>query len=1216
MKMLKFLTLSLLVMLAAGIAQAGYITPGLEGQLRTMQNDDVVKVLVVMGQQADIRALDWELHDSKASLDVRHSTVLETLQGQAKDSQTNLLADLESSKAGGTILGFTSHWIVNAVVVTGTVDAIRELAARADVERVEADLVVELIEPIKSKKVVADGSRGVGITPGVVAVGARRVWDELGIDGSGVVVGVLDTGVAGNHIALTDRWRGNTEPVEECWLDAAQLGHATPMDTHGHGSHVMGSITGLAADDTIGVAPGALWIATNIINSGTGVDFDNGVIASLEFMADPDNNPLTLDDMPVVVQNSWGVNENFDGYYDCDSRWWDALDNCEAAGVCLTWSAGNEGPSGTTMRSPADRAASPTNCFSVGSTITSAPYTVSSFSSRGPSGCGGEFAMKPEIMAPGSDIYSVDSTGGYSFKSGTSMAGPHLAGVVALMRASNPNVDVITVKEVLMATAIDLGPAGDDNDYGHGFVDAYAAVLAVMGGVGNLEGYITDSSTGLPIEGALVKKIGASNSARTDATGFYSMTMPAGAANFEVSYFGYNAGALSVTIPEEGTVNGDLALVAFPTSTISGYIYGPDTNVVPGATVTAIGTPLAPAVADANGFYSLALPSGAGNFYSLRARANGLGHVIMDIEMVGDLTQDFILPELFAEDFETGDFSSYLWDQGSTPWTITTNDPQEGTYSAQSGSIGHNSSSEISITMEITDTDMLTFWYKVSSEATYDFLNFYLDGNLIEAWSGEISWTQYSLSVSSGEHTFKWAYAKDGLVSNGDDAAYLDFIEFPEQGTPGTPVIGLDAASFTANLAADATEDQYLNITNNGTATLTYNLSLVEGEKGQTVPSTVPSISLAKGEKDEREAVNPVTGFGGPDAYGYSWTDSDEANGPVYNWNDISGSGTALPSGDDANSGPYALGFDFNFYGNTFDSIRVCTNGWLSFTSTSSSYTHVGMPNSEDPNNLLAPFWDDMNTNSGGTIYYQSVGSEFIVQFEAVVHYGGSSPETFQVIIAADGSITYQYHTVSDGSGCSVGIEDATGTDGLQVAFNSNYLHSDLAIRFASHPPLTWVTADPLSGTVGVGSSEMVTVHFDAAGLEMGTYEAVMTVLSNDPVTSSIELPVTLVVGDDVSAVGDGLPNVMHLTGAVPNPFNPQTDIKFSLPRDANVQLKLYDVSGRLVRSLVSETMTAGTHSVRWTGRDDAGKSVASGTYFMRLSADGDVSVKSMVLVR
>jgi len=1216
MKMLKFITLSLLVMLTAGIAQAGYITPGLEGQLSNLQGDDVVKVLVVMGQQADITSLDWELHDSKASLSVRHTTVLETLQGQAKSSQGDLLAELDSSKANGAILGYTSHWIVNSVVVTGTVDTIRELAARSDVERVEADLVVELIEPVKSDKIVEPGSRGIGITPGVVAVGARRVWNDLGIDGTGVVVGILDTGVAGNHIALSSRWRGNTEPVEECWLDAAELGHSTPMDSQGHGSHVMGTITGLAADDTIGVAPGALWIASNIINSGTGVDFDNGVIASLEFMADPDNNPSTLDDMPVVVQNSWGVHEGFSGYYDCDSRWWDAIDNCEAAGVCLTWSAGNEGPGSESLRSPADRAASPTNCFSVGSTITSAPYTISSFSSRGPSGCGGTYAMKPEIVAPGSDIYSVNATGGYTTMSGTSMAGPHLAGVVALMRASNPDVDVITVKEILMSTAIDLGSPGEDNDYGHGFVDAYEAVLAVMGGVGTVEGYITDSSTGLAIEGAMVKKIGASNTAFTDATGFYSMTMPAGAADFDVTYFGYNDGFLSVTIPEDGTVSGDLTLVAFPTSTLSGHVYGPDGLVVPGATVTATGTPLAPAVADANGFYSMDLPSGAGNFYSMSCRASGLGHQSQDIELLGNLTLDFNLPIQTAEDFESGGFNSYPWDQGSNPWVISSNDPQEGSYCGRSGSIGDSQDSQLSITMEVADTDLLTFWYKVSSESGYDYLRFYIDGTKVGEWAGEISWTQFSTSIGAGVHTLLWSYEKDGSVSNGDDAGYIDFVDFPQQGTPGQPAIELDAASFTASLSADATIDQYLNIANNGDAELSYSINLVEGEKGATVPSTVPSIQLEKGQKDERQAVNPITGSGGPDAYGYSWTDSDEAGGPVYNWTDISGSGTAIPSADDGNSGPYSLGFNVDYYGNTFDSIRVCTNGFVSFTSTASNYSHSGIPNSDEPNNMLAPFWDDLNPTQGGAIYYQSIGSQFIVQYQEVPHYSAGNPETFQVIVNADGSIIYQYHTVSDGSGCSIGIENASGTDGLQIAFNSSYLHNGLAVRIATADPLTWVTADPLGGDVSEAGNQVVTVHFDSAGLSNGTFEAVMTVMSNDPVSSSIDLPVTLVVGDDLSAVGDNFPNVLHLSGAVPNPFNPQTDIKFSLPHNASVQLKLYDVSGRLVRSLVNETMLAGEHSVRWAGRDDAGKSVASGTYFMRLVADGETSVKSMVLVR
>ena len=154
MKLLKFITVSLLVLMTAGIAQAGFITPGLQDQMSTMRNDEIVKVLVVMADQADIRSLDWQLHDSKATLELRHHTVVQTLMDQSRSSQVDLLNDLEASKTNGGILGFTSHWIVNSVVVVGTVDAIRELAARNDVERIEANLEVELIEPVISEKIV------------------------------------------------------------------------------------------------------------------------------------------------------------------------------------------------------------------------------------------------------------------------------------------------------------------------------------------------------------------------------------------------------------------------------------------------------------------------------------------------------------------------------------------------------------------------------------------------------------------------------------------------------------------------------------------------------------------------------------------------------------------------------------------------------------------------------------------------------------------------------------------------------------------------------------------------------------------------------------------------------------------------------------------------------------------------------------------------------
>jgi hypothetical protein len=123
-------------------------------------------------------------------------------------------------------------------------------------------------------------------------------------------------------------------------------------------------------------------------------------------------------------------------------------------------------------------------------------------------------------------------------------------------------------------------------------------------------------------------------------------------------------------------------------------------------------------------------------------------------------------------------------------------------------------------------------------------------------------------------------------------------------------------------------------------------------------------------------------------------------------------------------------------------------------------------------------------------------------------------------------------------------------------------------------------------------------------------------IASNDPVDDTLAIPVDLTVNTGASPVDDMLPKVVHFSGPVPNPFNPATHLKFSLPKDASVSLKLYDVSGRLVRSLLSERVSAGQHEVLWNGRDDHGRSVASGTYFARLVVDGVSTVKSMALVR
>ncbi len=1219
MKLAKALVLLIVMVLSVQTALAGAFSPGLEAQVQGLRGNDEIKALVVLRDQADIATMNWDLHVAQATRADRHVAVLGALQETARSSQGDLIANLTQRVGRGEIAGFTPHWIVNAVVVRGTVDALRAIAAREDVATVEPDLVVELIEPATAgKPAQRDGDRGIGMTPGVQAIQADRVWTELGINGAGTIVGTLDTGVDGTHPALASRWQGLVAPPATAWLDAAGLGHPNfPVDDHYHGTHTMGTITGLAPDDTIGVAPGARWIATNCIDMSTGPAFDNAVIASFEFMADPDGNPFTTADVPCVVQNSWGVNENFSGYFDCDSRWWAAIDNCEASGVVVTWSAGNEGPGGTSLRSPADRALTPYNCFSVGSTIAVSPYTISDFSSRGPSGCGGAFAMKPEVSAPGEDIYSAAPGGGYQYLSGTSMAGPHVAGVVSLMCAANPNLDVITIKQVLMDTAHDLGAVGEDNTYGHGFIDAYEAVLAVMGGLGTVQGTVTDAVTNLPIAGVTVRVVGRPNVVTTNASGQYSIILPADAYTLTFDVFAYGHAELGVNVPEDVIVDGSIALNPLPAATLSGIVYDYTGAVVAGASVRALDTPVAPVYSNAAGFYSLTLPSGA--TYDVVARAVGFGAALQTVNMQGNMTVDFVLPELTAEDFESGNFLQYPWEMsGDAPWTVTTNLPYEGNYCARSGLITHSQESDLFVTVEVLAPTDLTFYYKVSSETNYDYLRFYVDGAQINSWSGTVPWTLFTYPVTAGTHTFQWSYTKDGSVNTGDDAAYVDFIEFPPLGDLPYATLVIDATGFDVTVPPGDVAQRDLEIGNVGNGDLDYLISVQydPGLRAAPVP-TAPAHSLAKDEEDIYTGTIPVTGSGGPDAFGYTWKDSDEPGGPVYSWVDISGVGTVPGAEDDGNYGPFNLGFTFPFYGQTYSQVRICTNGWLSFTSTTNAYTNQSIPQAGDPNALLAGFWDDLYLPAGGSLHYyaDAANQRFVVQWTNVQHYSSGNPETFEIIINANGSIVYQYHTVSLGTGCTVGIESPAGTDGLQVVYNAGgYLTGGKAIRFAQDPTVTWLTVAPNAGTVAPGASTVVDVNFDATDLPAGDYTANLLVGTNDAQNPLVTIPVILRVGTS-TGVND-LPTSLVFQGAAPNPFNPQTTITFALPVSARASLRIYDVSGRLVRTLLDEVRPAGTSEVRWNGADDAGRGVASGTYFARLSVGGETSVKSLVLVR
>jgi hypothetical protein len=496
-----------------------------------------------------------------------------------------------------------------------------------------------------------------------------------------------------------------------------------------------------------------------------------------------------------------------------------------------------------------------------------------------------------------------------------------------------------------------------------------------------------------------------------------------------------------------------------------------------------------------------ATPVGHVVSFSLAVSANGGYATTLAFNLASGLT---------AESFETGDFSAWNWTQGGNlPWTVVSDVTYQGTRAARSGAITHNQTSSMTLALQVASASTISFAYRVSSEANYDYLRFYIDGVQQAQWSGSLDWTVASYPVAAGARTFTWTYSKDGSVNTGSDCAWVDEIILPALGQPLYPDIAVTPTSITKQLAPGQTGSETVSIANTGQAELSWSAAITTS----SLQSGIPTLKLAKGEEDPRVGTFDRAA-GGPDAYGYRWKDSNEAGGPAYAWVDISGTGVNAGTGDDAMLGPFGLGFDFDYYGTTYTAVRICTNGFLSFTSTSTAYTNQGIPLADEPNNLIAPFWDDINVTTAGMLKYRAdaANQRFIVSWLAAPRYNTSEYQTFQVILHADGRIVYQYQSMNGTlNSATVGIENAAGTDGLQVVFNAPYVTNGLAVELAVEE--TWLGVTPLSGTVVPGGSGNLTLSFDASALEAGTYAGQLSIASNDPDENPVLVPVTLIVG-------------------------------------------------------------------------------------------------------
>lgn len=464
--------------------------------LEKYDSKDIAEYIILM---QDRLVFDKPLPFKSKNQKARH--VFQALYDKAQQSQKEILQTLRANQ-----VQFRSFYVTNAIKVKSDKKLMLELAKRSDVGKIIDDAPIRMLDYDIAKNETAQ--RNPEPEWGLKYIKADSVWMQ-GIRGQGVVVGGQDTGYDWWVSPLKTKYKGyidSTNVVHDySWHDAIlnnnpvfpdsvlnPCGYKTrqPCDDNNHGTHTMGTMVGEDSLNIIGVAPEAKWIACRNMDRGWGqpstyIDCFEWFLAPYDLDGE---NPDPIQ-APHVINNSWycsveeGCNpSNF-------SLMEDIVKNLKASGVVVVVSAGNFGNRGCGSVTGPPAFFEPS--FSVGATNINGE--IAGFSSLGPVVIDSSFRLKPNISAPGVAVRSVIRNGNYGTFSGTSMAGPHVAGMVALIISANPalagNVEVI--ENILEASAVPTLSDKDCGDFvgavvpnavfGYGIGNVYAAVKMAQG---------------------------------------------------------------------------------------------------------------------------------------------------------------------------------------------------------------------------------------------------------------------------------------------------------------------------------------------------------------------------------------------------------------------------------------------------------------------------------------------------------------------------------------------------------------------------------------------------------------------------------------------------------------------------------------------------------------------------------------------------------------
>ena len=1085
------------------------ITPQLSEELSRSNSESFIRINVVMKAQFDTQVLFSQVRGMTKSN--RRQFVISELKYFSRNTQEDILSQISTLKESDKIKDVTALWIANVINCYATPSAIRSLSGRFDVDKIDYDEYRKvLIDSPNDVIVVSNTTQDREITWNVTKVNADDVW-ALGYTGNGAIVSVIDTGVNYNHHDLQDHlWSGFGYPNHG--YDFVNNDN-NPMDDHGHGTHCAGTVAGDGtAGSQTGMAPDARIMALKVLDSGGG-GAESGCWEAIEFSV---NNNADVMSWSLGWLHDWGPDR---------STWRNAMNNALAAGVIAAVAAGNEGgdqgfyPVPDNVRTPGDI---PPPWLHPDQTLTgglSAVVTVgatnsndniASFSSRGPVTWGnispfndypyspGMGLIDPDISAPGENIKSLahySNTGYESGWSGTSMATPCVAGVIALMLSKDSSLTPEQISQLLEENALHLGSSGKNNTYGSGRVDALEAVNSIF----------TEPIPPYPPV----------NPNPADGQGFVTV-----GSNLSWS----NGGGATSYLIFVGTDN-------------------PPTNIVNGDLTN-------------SSQYNLDGLDFSTHYFWNIISMNDYGETegpVWNFTTVGP-------PD---EDFESADFSQNNWTfGGNADWIIDSSNPYNGTYSAQSGDIDHNETSQLIIALDVIYDGNIDFNYRVASEYSpsgnnfYDGLVFYIDnqqmGQYQPTGDGGTPWVFASFPVSQGTHTFKWSFEKDGGPGTTDmeeDCTWLDDITFPPTEEP--------ISNITVNYNSD------WNIVG-------LPMEVSDPDFESLFPDAIENTLFSFGSNGYIQETELTMGTG------YWLRFSNE------NITTISGS--------------YVENLTISLQEN-----------WNLISGISAD---ISLDNVLDPDNLIVPLtWYGFGLNGYFTVETLEPGHGYWIRSYGVGEITFSSSTRGKSrqkienrvseanVIAFNGFPLYFGVDIPENEILSYSLPPKPPTSIFDVRFSGDWsiVENEGEIEYINP-----------NGSLNVRFKINANEHWILTSDEGKQYE----------LQGTGEIALHGVAGSLFLSKSPQIPADYSLSQNFPNPFNPVTTITYEIPRMSYITLKVYNLAGQRVSSLVSQVQRAGKYQVQWDGKDFNGREVASGVYIYSISTDEFHSFKKLVLMK